>query len=122
MPYAPLEPVFTNAMEIRMGSPYRCADLTLTGTWVPELPDYDWQDVTGESENGRFLALVAWETADNQPGFRIVMIDKKDKAVRQSKRIAGCCKSVAVSASGVTFETFNVVAMPELADWEPTAE
>ncbi len=116
MPYAPLQPLFLNAMEIRMGSPFRCADLTLEGTWTPKLPDYDWQDVFAESDNGRFLALVAWDTTNNEPGFRIVVIDKKNKSVRISKRIAGCCKSLALKAAVVTFETFHTVPIEELAD------
>ena len=119
MPYARLQPVFTNATEIRMGSPYSCVDLTLNGSWVPKLPDCDWQDVSAESDDGRLLALVAWDHDNNQPGFRILVIDKKDKTIRRSERLAGCCKSVAITASIVTFETFNVITVPELLAWDP---
>ncbi|WP_146373289.1 hypothetical protein [Symmachiella macrocystis] len=66
-----------------MGSPYQWADLTLKGSWVPELPDFTWQDIHSKSDNGRYLAVVAWDISDNNPGFRIVVIDKKDKTFRQ---------------------------------------
>ncbi|QDT47133.1 hypothetical protein Pan258_11640 [Symmachiella dynata] len=106
-----------------MGSPYRRADLTLKGSWIPELPGFAWQDLHSKSDNGRYLALVAWEFSDNNnPGFRIVVIDKKDKAVRQSKRIAGCCQSIDIADSRITFETYNVIAMSKLADCESPAK
>lgn len=118
MPYARLEPEFSNVAEIRMGSPFRGAELTLKGRWIPELPSYLWQDLSAESETGRFLALVAWDNADNQPGFKIVVIDKKNKAVQESERISGCCKSLAIVNNLITFETFNTVALSALSHGE----
>ena len=115
MLYARLIATFSNAMEIRMGSPYRCADLELQGEWVPELPDADWLNLIAESDNGRYLALVAWDIADdNDPGFRLFVIDKKEKAVRQSGRIQGCCRTLEVTDSGVTFDTFAGFSMDDL--------
>ena len=122
MPYVQLEPEFSSPMEIRMGSPFRCADLTLKGSWVPDLPNYDWQDLSAESHNGRFLALVAWDIAENGPGFRIVVIDKKLKTFSESKRINGCCKSLAVNDSLVEFETFNIALLSALSPCKENLE
>lgn len=94
MVYPNLTPIFSSVTEIRMGSPYHFAELEIVGKWVPESPDYDWQDLFAESPNRRYLVLVAWMIKNNDPGFRFVLIDKKEKAVRESERIAGCCQSL----------------------------
>lgn len=117
MPYAKLTATFENEVEVRMGSPFRYADLQLYGPWVPDLPDYDWQNIAVESSNGRYLALVAWAMSDNKdPGFRIVVIDKKDKQIRQSSRISGCCKSLRCTPTGVSVEIYSLIQMSELSD------
>lgn len=63
-----IQPIFSGLSEIRMGSPFKCADLELMGEWVPNLPHNGWQDIYAHSENGKILALVRWAStrATNQ--------------------------------------------------------
>jgi hypothetical protein len=79
MGYSKLDPVFKNIEEIRMGSPYNVCDLELKGKWVPDLPEYEWQDLFAKSQNNRDLALVAWDIEKNNPGFKLIIIDLKNK-------------------------------------------
>jgi hypothetical protein len=85
---------FIDCGEVRMGSPYDCCNIKLEGSWIPKLPTRDWQNVSASSPDGRFLGLVRWSTADNQPGFYVFTIDLQDRAVRKSSRIKGCCESL----------------------------
>lgn len=94
-------PVFTDAQEIRMGSPYRIAQLSFEGPWRPDLPDRDWQDIHAVSPDGRYLALVAWDIVANSPGFRVFVIDTDDRTVRESTRFEGCCSSLTMADSSI---------------------
>jgi hypothetical protein len=85
---------FTNPQEIRMGSPYHVADLILDGPWKPDLPDEEWQDLTAQSADGRYVGLVAWDIRNNTPGFKVYTIDTLSKTVAQTDRIAGCCQQL----------------------------
>lgn len=103
-----LEPTFSKCSEIRMGSPYSCCKLQLEGRWVPKLTTDGWQNLWAKSQNGRLLALVAWAiNKKNEPGFRIVVIDSKTKKVHKGKRVSGCCKSIAWTGTGFSYETYN---------------
>ncbi len=119
MAYAKLTPVFSNLREVGMGSPYNSADLTLEGNWVPDLPRFDWQDISAQSENGRYLAVVAWATNDQgEPGFRIVVIDKKEKNVRVSRRQRGCCRSLSWHGShGLSWEAYCYTPVKGMLQW-----
>lgn len=116
MGYAKLTPIFSSVTEIRMGSPFHFAELELAGNWIPELPGYDWQDLFAESPNGRYLALVAWMIENNDPGFRFVVIDKKEKVVRESERIAGCCESLKWHV-GLSYQTADHFREKEIQTW-----
>jgi hypothetical protein len=85
---------FRNLQEIRMGSPYNVAELVLEGRWTPNLPKEDWQDTTSQSEDGRYVGLVAWDTLDNNPGFRVYTIDTVERTFACTKRILGCCQEL----------------------------
>lgn len=63
---------FFNCGEIRMGSPFDICRINLTGDWVPLdlMRREGWVKVTGHSDDGRYLALAHWETANNEPGFQ----------------------------------------------------
>lgn len=85
---------FLNVREIRMGSPYNLCEIKFEGEWIPPLPTEDWQDLKAQSPDGRYLALVQWNTKGNIPGFHIVRIDKKRKKYHKTKRIMGLCKKI----------------------------
>ena len=102
---------FENCSEIRMGSRFRTCRLVLKGAWIPELGDRDWQDVTARSPDGRFVGLVCWDTAGNDPGFRVVAIDCVARQVTTSARLPGCCE--ALEWTGSRFEA-RVSSMPPI--------
>jgi len=85
---------FEGCVEIRMGSPFRVCRLALTGAWIPELPIDGWHDVTAASHDGRIIGLVQWDTANNNPGFRVVSIDCAARLVTTSARVSGCCTAL----------------------------
>ena len=85
---------FLNVREIRMGSPYSLCEVRLSGDWVPDLPDWDWQDIMAEREENGLLALVRWDTPGNRPGFRIYIINSTNRSIHVSPRFPGCCKKL----------------------------
>lgn len=103
-----ITPDFSNPQEIRMGSPYKVCDVALQGKWVPSLPSHAWQDIYAQDDKGRFLVLVAWDIDENNnPGFKIVVIDEKKKSTTTSERYSGCCESIQWASGGVTFTAFG---------------
>jgi hypothetical protein len=96
-----IRPIFSEQSEIRMGSRFNHAYLDLEGDWVPDLPRDGWQDLYAYSGDGKILALIRWETEDNEPGFRVVMIDLQRKTVEETERIPGCCRTLEWSRQGV---------------------
>lgn len=89
-----------------MGSPYKTCKLYLAGEWVPELEQGGWLAVQAHSPDGRYLALARWDTAENTPGFRVVLIDEKQKTAEVSQRIPGCCESIAWRANAIVWKAF----------------
>jgi len=88
---------FIHPVEIRMGSPYCVCKVSLSGAWVPELPsrDEDFQNLEAWSTDGNCLALVQWRISQqNDPGFRILTIAIKERQLKKSRRIRGCCHSL----------------------------
>jgi hypothetical protein len=91
-----LQVYFDDCAEIRMGSPFRLCRLRLDGPWIPPVPnDEGWQNLTASSPNGRFVGLVRWDIVANDPGFRILTVDCRDRTVQTSERGDGCCESLA---------------------------
>jgi hypothetical protein len=85
---------FQNVREIRMGSPYNLCDIKFEGEWIPPLPKEDGQNLKAHSPDNRYLALVQWNTTNNQPGFHIVRLDTHRKKYHKTKRIMGLCKKL----------------------------
>lgn len=91
-----LRAYFDDCAEIRMGSPFRLCRLRLEGAWIPPVPnDLGWQNLSATSPDDRFVALVRWDHVGNNPGFRILTVDCRDRTVRMTERIPGCCESLA---------------------------
>ena len=89
-----ITPIFSDCIEIRMGSPYNVCNLKLIGEWIPELPAYQWQDKFAYNDDKSIIALVGWRTDNNTPGFVIVTIDSNTKSVTESERYIGCCARI----------------------------
>jgi hypothetical protein len=108
MSYPVITPILENCAEIRMGSPYQVCDLKLKGSWVPKLPKYDCQNIFSQSSDRRYLALVAWDiNKNNSPGFKIVIIDSKEKTISETDRIRGCCDTIQWDGVGFTYKIFS---------------
>lgn len=97
---------FSDCNEIRMGSPYQIACLRLEGDWIPELREGGWQPLFSRSPDERYLCLVEWDIAGNKPGFRVVLVDEKQKCVEFSQRILGCCESLAWGDDVIVWKAF----------------
>lgn len=85
---------FKNIREIRMGSPYNLCEIEISGSWIPPLQTYDWQDLIAYNPDKRHIALIQWNTTGNIPGFHVVRIDSKLQKWHKTKRIPGICKKV----------------------------
>jgi hypothetical protein len=95
----PLDIRFEGCAEIRMGSPFRACTLRLQGDWVPDLPaDWNWQEIVARSPDGALVGLGRFLTTNNEPGFQVVTIDRRARAVTTSNRIAGICRGLSLSA------------------------
>src|SRR5258706_5793689 len=107
---------FSHCDEIRMGSPYQICSLHLSGEWTPDLGEGGWQPLNCASPDGRYLALVKWDTAENMPGFRVVLIDEERKSVDSSQRILGCCESLTWGDDVIYWKAFpqsqGMIAVP----------
>jgi len=101
-----LQVEFANCREIRMGSPYNACDLQLRGKWLPHLPNVTWQDRSAHSPDSRYIALVYWDIVNNQPGFRVVVIDTIAKTVSEHDRIEGCCDRLWWDDQGLHWRVF----------------
>jgi hypothetical protein len=89
-----------------MGSSYQICGLRLAGQWTPVLEDFGWQPLYCRSSDGRYLGLVEWDTVGNTPGFRVVLIDEKEKSVESSRRILGCCESLTWGDEAIQWKAF----------------
>ncbi|KOR29449.1 hypothetical protein TI04_08595 [Achromatium sp. WMS2] len=100
-----------------MGSPYNVCTLNFKGKWQPILPsDYEWQDLSAQSPNKRYLALIAWAIENNSPGFHIVVIDLKHKSIQRSPRIVGICMGIAWWGDILHYEVSKVLNLAELIE------
>ena len=113
-----LKPEFARIREVTMGSQYNEADLTLTGEWIPDLPKFRWQDKFGESADGRYLLLIAWEILFKyELGFRCVLIDKLERQVRISKRRPGPCEEIRWYSNGFDLIINEMTSLREAKSW-----
>lgn len=97
---------FSDLHEVAMGSPCRIATLRINGKWIPTLPETEWQDLHAQSDSGRFHALVRWDSSDELPAFRVVVLDVQKKIVVQSDPIEGCCTKLEWTGAGFSFQPF----------------
>jgi len=89
-----IDVTFSDTTEIRMGSPFNICRISISGPWVPDLPETDWQDLKALREDGEALALVRWDTPGNVPGFRIYLLNRESETVTVSERFPGCCQEL----------------------------
>jgi hypothetical protein len=88
-----MEPVeFVNCSEIRMGSPFVTCGVRLHLDWAPDLPTTGYQDLSAQSPDGRYLALVQWHVRANEPGFVVHTVDTVRHTVSASEPQEGCCE------------------------------
>jgi hypothetical protein len=97
---------FSHRAEIRMGSPFQTCRIHFSGEWIPELPAYGWVGLFTRSNDFRFLALAKWDTADNEPGFRVVIVDEVTRTVTETHKMPGCCQSLSLKGGSISWKAF----------------
>lgn len=103
----PLKVNFLDVSEIRMGSPYHICRLELKGLDLPFIEDLtEFQDIYSWSDDYKYLALVRWNTENNEPGFHLLIFDIKKKRVKETKRFEGCCSKVYFQNGVFNFKSF----------------
>ncbi len=65
MQHSKLEVFVTRVREVTMSSRYNEADLNLSGPWIPEVPQFRWQNLSAQSPDGRYVTLVAWDILEH---------------------------------------------------------
>ena len=99
---------FVDKGEIRMGSPFNKYDIKLSGEWVPDLKEYDWQNRYAKSPDGLYLVLTSWDTAGNQPGFYFVFIDTVNKSYVKTDTFSGCCTKLEWAGDHLAWEAWSI--------------
>src|SRR5262245_51805985 len=93
---------FSEVQEIRMGSPFSLAKVTLEGDFVPDgIERYEFQNLHAVTPDGSVCYLVEWQLDGNDPGFRVWQLDALRRLFAHSTRIAGCCESIEIAPRGV---------------------
>jgi hypothetical protein len=83
---------FIEVSEIRMGSPLNVATPVLTGAFVPKLDlDRGFQDIGIVSPDGNVCYLIQWDLVKNEPAFRVVKIEERERRLLVSDRFSGAC-------------------------------
>jgi len=85
---------FNNISEVRMGSPFNKANVTLVGSYVPSLAGKEFQDVGLVCKNGIKCAIVQWDLVENEPRFKIWILDQETEKASISEPIVGACISL----------------------------
>lgn len=85
---------FSDISEIRMGSPFNRASVSLIGSFTPSLEGYEFQDVGLVFDNGQRCALCQWVLVGNEPRVKIWILDQESKGVSISQWIDGAYRSV----------------------------
>ena len=94
---------FSNLSDIRMGSPYNTAKVSITGGYLPsaeDLTNSTFQDKAAVSDDGEVCFLIEWATAHNEPAFRVWRISNIERTLRKSVVIHGCCVDVKSLSDG----------------------
>lgn len=93
----PFEIKFDTISEIRHGSPYNVARVSIIGDAnFKIIPNNHWQDIQAWSDNSQYLALVNWDFIESNPGFRVHLFDTQSGELIKTDRIKGCCHSLKI--------------------------
>lgn len=123
MQHSKLEVSFTRVREVTMSSHYNEADLNLSGPWIPELPQFRWQNLSAQSPDGRYVTLIAWDILERfELGFKTVLIDTLHQNIRVSPRISGPCESIRWWPNGFGLIVNHMVTLPETDAWKLSNE
>lgn len=87
---------FSNVYDVRMGSPYNIANVSLKGDFIPDLGTGKFQDKYAVSDDGKICILIKWNSIKNNPGFILWRISEVTRDVKYSDQIMGCCDEVKI--------------------------
>ena len=90
----PVEIKLSNISEVRMGSPYNMCDIEIISAANFQLPKSGWQDKYAWSEDFKKLALIRWDFTNNEPGFRLYIVNFETNLFQEFSRSLGLPKNV----------------------------
>lgn len=97
--------VFTDVIDIRMGSPYYLATVNLVGTegeFIPDLSKQTFYDKFANDLDRKIIYLVLWEGLGTEDYyFYILRISDSEKSLKRSKKIHGFCDNLILIKNGV---------------------
>ncbi|HEY4617670.1 MAG TPA: hypothetical protein VIH09_05700 [Flavobacterium sp.] len=96
---------FKNRNEITMGSPYNLAEIEISGIEL-NLPKFSWQDKYAISKNKKFITLVYFDFVENEPGFKIYIIDLEKGKSKSSKRLIGLLNKIEIENDTIKLNKF----------------
>ena len=102
----PLQVIFNDVVEIRMGSPFNTCNIKLVGDIDLSLPRYSWQDKFAWSKDYKFLILICWANDSFGPAFKIIAINTSTKEILESTSIKGAIISLSVKKETVFYRKF----------------
>lgn len=97
---------FTNANEIRMGSPFNSCDIEIVGFDKIKLPKCSWQDKYAWTDDSKKLLLIKWNFENNDPGFHLFLIDTETGQKKESSRLLGLPTNVSIIGNKIKISKF----------------
>ncbi len=102
----PFEIQFDNIVEIRMGSPYNACAISFRGADTIKIPAATWQDKYAWSSGFTKLALVKWDFDNNDPGFKLFIIELASGKALESPRISGLLDHLSFVGDKIVYNKF----------------
>jgi hypothetical protein len=94
-----------------MSSPFNLADIKITGDFIPDLNQFQFQDKCAITLDAAKCILVQWYTTTNQPtnqpGFILWCLDEKSKEIIKTKRFEGCCSDIKIVGDKVLVKVWS---------------
>ncbi|MBL7725817.1 MAG: hypothetical protein JNK27_16885 [Chitinophagaceae bacterium] len=97
---------FTNADEIRMGSPFNSCDIEIVGYDKIKLPKGNWQDKYAWTDDSKKLLLIKWNFENNEPGFHLFLIDIETGQKKESLRLVGLPTNISLIDDKIKISKF----------------
>lgn len=105
-PGPPFEIKIKDIGEIRMGSPYNACEIELVGLHKFNFAGRLWQDKYAWTEDFVKLLLIKWDMKDNEPGFKLCLIDVRTNEMIESPKLFGLVNTISLHGNNVSINKF----------------